>query len=321
MSKKKNGQDNSFKIPGDAKDLAKLTLKKFKKESGEYYDSKKDLRRGYYSQVVEYLPESIKLLVWYGNRPEVKEIKDSIYNKITDKGFIKYLKKLVKDGESFDNMDLLPNIIYDIVREAQRAVDAEHVDDPNAKVEYELDDMIELSQLILKKKLKKMAKAGIPENVAFDALSIIPSASILKKSQFYHLRSLFSVLYEHAKKTKFSFEPLVKVLLKDDKDYTGALITFALLERKEKLSNFTDSQRDLFLEITNYSLKTLEDMSKEEIYIILKKYVDIRKNDEAKNKDTNRRFYLASLPSDDYPHITKTIEKICSSDENLKKYF
>ena len=72
-------------------------------------------------------------------------------------------------------------------------------------VEFDLTALIELSQLLLKKKIKKMVKAGIDESVAFDVLSAIPSPKILVKSQYYHIRNMFSILYEHAKTKEINF--------------------------------------------------------------------------------------------------------------------
>lgn len=322
MSKEKNrDKKNEFKIPEDAKHLAKLTLKKFKKESGDYYDSKKELKRGYYSQILEYLPDSILFLVRYGHRQDVKEIRDAIYEKLTDKDFVKYLRKEIKSEAEFENMELLPNLIYDIIKEAQRVVEAERQNDPDSKVEFDLEDLVEISQLILKKKMKKMVKEGIPENIAFDVLSTIPDPAILKRSQYFHIRSLFTVMYEHAKKTKVNFETIIKIVLKGAEDYTGSVITFALLERKEKITNFTQGQRDLYDDITRWCLKTLEDMDKDDIGAVLNAYVDARKRDESQNRDTNRRYYLSSLPSEDYPHITKAMDRIVSRNEDMKKYF
>lgn len=261
------------------------------------------------------------MLVRYGHLTEVKETREAIYAKLTDREFIKYLKKEIKSGGEFDNMELLPNLIYDIMKEAQRAIEMELQENPDSKVEYDLDDLIEISQLILKKKIKKLTKAGIDENVAFDVLSIIPDPVILKRSQYFHIRSLYTVLYEHAKKVEIDFGKLIKIVLKGAEDYTGSVITFALLERKEKIANLSDGQRKLFTDITEWALKTLENMSKDEVNAVLKAYVDSRKRDEAQNRDTNRRYYLSSLPSEDYPRITKAMERIISRDESLKKYF
>ena len=57
MAKRNNKNNKEFKIPSDAKELAKLSFKKFKKESKGYYDSKKELKAAYYAHVIDLLPE------------------------------------------------------------------------------------------------------------------------------------------------------------------------------------------------------------------------------------------------------------------------
>ena len=65
----------------------------------------------------------------------------------------------------------------------------------------------------------------------------------------------------------------------------------------------------------------MEEMKKDEIYDILKSYTDVRKRDESQGKDTNRRYYISSLPESDYPRILKAVDRLCNTDEKLKKYF
>lgn len=321
MSKEKDKRNNNrgFKVPDDARKLAKLSLKKFKKDSGDYYDGKKELKKAYFSQILDYLPSSIQLIVRYGHLNEVKETKEAIYAKITDPEFVKWLKKELKNDLEFDNMELLPNIIYDIIKSAKKAVEDAAADGEN--IEFDLSDLIDLSEIILKKKIKKMSKSGIDEKVAFDVLSIIPDPCILKKAQYFHIRALFTVLYEHAKRVEIPFGKLIKILLKDDEGYLGSIITFALLERKEKITNFSEGQKKLFNDITEFCFKELEDMKKDDIGRVLKAYVDARKRDESQNKDTNRRYYISSLPESDYPKISKVVERMVSDDENVKKFF
>ena len=56
-------------------------------------------------------------------------------------------------------MILLPTIIYDIVGEAQKAIAAEKVENPDSDVTFDLDDLVEISRDILKKRIKKLKKA------------------------------------------------------------------------------------------------------------------------------------------------------------------
>ena len=316
----KRNDRKEFKIPDEVKKLAKLSFKKFKKTDGDYYDSKKDLRKAYYAQIVDLLPAAIALIIKYGHIEAVKEVKDLMYEKITDPKFVKYLRKEIKAGSEFDNMILLPTIIYDIVGEAHKAAEAAKADDPDTETTFDVDDLVQVSRDILKKKIKKLTKAGVDEAVAFDVLSVIPTTKILAKSQQYHIRRFFTVLYEHAKTKEIKFEKIMKEVFKDG-DYVNSVITFALLERKEKIANFTDTQKKLFNDITEYCFSTMEEMKKDEIYDILKSYTDVRKRDESQGKDTNRRYYISSLPESDYPRILKAVDRLCDTDEKLKKYF
>lgn len=316
----KRNDRKEFKIPDEVKKLAKLSFKKFKKTDGDYYDSKKDLRKAYYAQIVDLLPAAIALIIKYGHIEAVKEVKELIYEKITDPKFVKYLRKEIKAGSEFDNMILLPTIIYDIVGEAHKAAEAAKADDPDTETTFDVDDLVQVSRDILKKKIKKLTKAGVDEAVAFDVLSVIPTTKILAKSQQYHIRRFFTVLYEHAKTKEIKFEKIMKEVFKDG-DYVNSVITFALLERKEKIANFTDTQKKLFNDITEYCFSTMEEMKKDEIYDILKSYTDVRKRDESQGKDTNRRYYISSLPESDYPRILKAVDRLCDTDEKLKKYF
>lgn len=326
--KKENSTNNrrTFKIPKEVEKLAKMSEKSFKKETKKVYDGmklkKKEILEMYYEQIVEKLPFAINLIVKYGNREEVKQIQDNIFEKITDPGFVSYLKKHVKKGEiEFDELELLPNVISIILREASKVAEANKESEDAESVEFDLDDLIELSRLILEKKLKKMKKNEIDDAVAFDALSAIPSLKILEKSSYYHIMELFKVLYQHAKDKVIDFSKLMKILFKKDEKAISSVIVFALLERKEKIVNFNEGQKKLFNDITEYSFATMEEMDKDDIRAILSSYIAARKKDDEQGKDTNRRYYISSLPESDYPKITKVVTKMVENDEEMKKYF
>ena len=322
VDKRPNNNNRNFRIPEDAKHLAKLNFKKFKKDSGGYYDSKKELKKNYYNTIIDFLPDSIALICKYGHLPEVQETKTQIYEKLTDEKFVKFLTKELKDDLNFPNMMLMPVVINDIVAIAAKQNAAEDSSE-STEEKYDLSDLVSLSHLILKKKIKKAEKLGLPEDLAFDLLSIIPDTEILKKSSAYHIRQLFACLYEHAKTKEINFENVIKVIFSKDIDekYIGSVITFALLERKEKITNFNESQQKLFNDITGWVFTTMEEMKKDNIYSILTSYADIRKKDDARGTDANRRYYITSLPESDYPKIIKVLERILNNDESLKKYF
>ena len=319
MGKNKN-RNNAVKINEDAKDFAAVTLKKYKKKNKDCFDSKKELKSSYYQYLVDLLPKTIEFVIKYGyiQKEEVQAAKNEIYTKVNDPDFVKVLKKELKRDNKIENIKLLPIMIKEILGEAKRCNDEIIANDPNGKT-YDMTDMIELSQTILKKKLKKAEKAGINASLAFDVFSIIPCDNALDGSQFYRVRSFYDCLYEHAKSKAVPFEDIINIVIGEE--YFSVFITFALLERKEKFTKLTDSQKTLYLDISNWCFKTMEkDLSKEEIEKVIRLFISSRKKDESQQKDSNRRYALAQLSADDYPRINKVISKMIAADEGVKKY-
>lgn len=321
QNQQRNDQQRKFNVPEDVKRLLKLNWKKFKKNGKDFFDGKKEMKRAYYAEHIDYMPETIQLLVRYGHLDQVQEIKEQIYAKISDKDFVAYMAKQIKNEDlDFDNMEFLPNVIYEMIIAKHLYVANMKKEDPNFQADFDMDDLVALSHMILKKQIKKFEKAGLDKDFAFDVLSIIPTPDILNKSAAFHIKELFMYLYDYAKDKEVPFGKVMECLFKDS-EKIDTVITFALLERKEKISGFNDSQKKLFNAITEYCVRTMEDMKKDQIKEILKAYIANRKRDEAQKKDTNRRYYLSSLPENDYPKINKVMEQIVEADESLKKYF
>lgn len=313
---KQNANGNKFKVPNDVKEMASLTLKKFKKEN-DYYSGKKELKKGYYARLIDLLPTSINFIIRYGHMEVNKEIKEAIFEKLVDVKFIKALKKELDNDFTIDNIELLPNIISQIARDAAKA---EAADKENGnELVIDLTDLIGLSRSILKKKIKKLTKIGVDENMAFDILSIIPTNKILEKSPYFHIRMLFLTLYEHAKTKSIDFGKILKVVIKDDKYITG-VVSFGLLERKDKITSLTAEQITLFNTITNFCCDKLESMDKDTIKVVVQTYIQARQKDEQAGRDANRRIYLSSLPQEDYPKILKVVTKMIKDNEANKKY-
>ena len=135
----------------------------------------------------------------------------------------------------------------------------------------------------------------------------------------YRIRILYDTLYEHAKTTQIDFEKLIEAVV--DEDYQLACITFALLERKEKFSRLTDSQKTLYLAITNWCFNTMEKkLKKAEVAEVLRVYIRNRSRDDKNGKDSNRRYSLSSLSEEEYPRIATIVKRMIADDESVKKY-
>lgn len=310
---------NNVRIHEDAREFSKLTFKKYKKKYGSDYDRKKECQTGFYLYLFDLLPRTIEFSVKYGyiQDPEIQEVKNGIYAKIVDEDFVKYLKKEIKGDNKIDNIKWMPIIISDILKQTNKQNTEMLAQDPNAKI-YDMSDLVELSQMILKKKIKKFNKVGIDNNLAFDVLSVIPTDNVLNSSQNYRIASFMTVLYEHAKTEAIPFKSIMELLVGEE--YYPIFITFSLLERKEKFGQLNDSQKAFYLEVTNWIFDTMENrLSKEQLNEIIRVYINARKRDDSKNSDTNRRYQLSSLVEADFPKISAVVKKF-STDGNNAKY-
>lgn len=314
-----------IRIPEDAKAFIKMDFKKFKKKNKNYYDSKKEMKRDYFSELLYNLSGTIDFLLRYKHVPEenMQAFKCEAYTQLAGKkespAFIKYISEVIKeDGvESIPNMDLFPIILSEIISDINRTNEEEKKKDPEA-AQFDASELYDLNSLILKKKLKKAAKKGIDEDIAIDVLSIIPCDEAMKYSKYFRVKSLLEALYFHAKTKEVNFEKVVKLVI--DEEYYDTMISYALQERKEKYQKFNDSQRRLFNQITNWVFEELEEMDKSTIQLIIENYVKARKKDNAAGKDGNRRYFLSSLPEEDFPHICKVVEQIKNKDPEAEKF-
>ena len=334
MAKKKNKQkknENGFNIPDSVVEFATITWdsKVFKKKHAFDYEDKKELKKQHRLWLIDRLPFVITFLVKYGhiNRPEVRNIKEGCFKVLMEEKFIKALKKELKKGNTIEHIELIP-IIFREIKLAARKIDAEALaKDPNAGT-IDLSDVDELLvDYILKKKIKKLAKAGIPEAMAFDLLCIIPDKEVLGYSQGYRVRTFFDYLYEQVNKgtiikMKTLMEALSDAKVVPEKEYT-LFILFALLERKEKFQKITDAQRVLYSNITTWCFETLNDknlVSKEALIKLLENYITVRQNDDKQGKDGNRRYVLSTISEQEFERIAAAVKSIISKDESKKKY-
>ena len=312
-------KSKKIRINDDVKDFAKMTLKKFKKENDDFYESKKETKLSYYMYLIDLLPDVIEFVTKYGHvqQQDVQDMKTLIYQKLTDYDFIKVLKKEIKNKNKIKNIKLLPIIINEILAEAKRVNDQRLAEDKNAEI-YKMGDIQELLELILKKKLKKFAKAGIDKATSVDVLATIPCDDALTISQFYRIKSFYDCLYEHVKGVAIPFEKIMELLV--DEEYYPLFVSFALLERKERFSKFTEAQKTLYVDISSWCFKVMESSKSDTIKSIINVYINGRKRDDSQGKDSNRRYNLSTLVPDDYPKITKVINAMLSHDESIKKY-
>ena len=320
----RQNQKNKIRIPDEVKEFGKAKFKKYKKENKEYFDSKKELKENYYSSLAYNLQYVIDFLVAkrHIQEEEIQQMKNKCYAQIAGEdgeGFVKYLTKAYKRGEldDMENIELLPILLYEMIAEINKQNQIRKSENPEAPV-YDSSDLFNLSELILKKKLKKLEKKGIEANLAFDLLSVVPTTDAMKYSPYFRIKTVFDLMYQHAAKEQVPFKKVVAALFKGQ--YDEIIINYALQERKEKCEKFNDSQKALFNDINEWVFNTLEDSDSSVIKEIIRTYIKTRKRDAAQGKDGNRRYFLSSLPETMYPRICKAVDSVKSSDSEAEKF-
>lgn len=312
------------RIPEDALDFAKLDFKKFKKKIKRDYPDikKKDIKYEYYDTLLQLFPDTIDFLIRFGHLPneQIQKTKTEIFAKMTDEDFVKFIKEAMEDGYKIENIMYYPIIIQEIVQKTAAENKKLLAQDPNAG-QYDVSDMVELSQKILKKRIKKFKNANINEQLAFDILSVIPIDDALRISQNYRIRTFFDVLYLHAKTEEIDFKTIMKITMSDD--YYPGICVFSLLERKEKFAQLTENQQKLYVAITNWVFDTMEnEFTDKQLSESLRTYVNNCKRDEANGKGlVNRRYALSTLSETDYPRIAKAVQFTISHNDGWDKYF
>ena len=284
--------------------------------------SKKDEKQYFWEDKLACLGPTILFLCKYGNLQDenVKEIKDLSYAQFCerDQKLVKKIIKTIKKGDydMIENLEYLPIILREIMTEATKYKEQliKEGDEP-----VPIEGMAEICELILKKKIKKLVKKGIPENLAYDMLLVVPEKDALKFNRYTRARQLFDVLYLYAGNNINIDVKLVLKSLIDNNDYP-LIISYALQERKEKFKGFNDVQMKFVVETNEWIFDQLEDMDDHEIKQIIENYIRVRSKDATQGKDGNRRYFLSSLPESDYPNITRVIKMIKNNNPDAEKY-
>lgn len=317
---KENQRGGEFKIPKIVSKFANKTWKKYWKENKDVFDSKKDGLKEFCLYLQDMMPDVVEFLIRYGhiNNEEVKQVKNDCFAKIINEDFIKYLGKRIKKDEDYaKELKMFPILVREIGMAAEQENQKALAQNPQAAV-YDMSDLYEISKKLMKKQMKKMMEIGISEEMAFDILSLIPSPKAMQYSPVYRIRNLFNSLYEWSKSKAVPFKDIMNIIVKEEQ-YTN-FIVFALLEKREVLSNMSDAQKNLYTDITTWCVETMEGMNPHDITEIINAYIKARNRDESNGKDCARRYNLGVLTAEDYPHINAVITRMVAENGDIQKY-
>ena len=338
----KRNNTREFEIPEDVRQFCKASLKKFKKKYGDDFESKKEMARAFYYELLEYLPDTIDFIVQnasiiYSNNPRLQDAKNDfieIRERVKaqmNEDFLKVLKKAIKNGDEIKKIKLLPIILREFILEYKDMDVEAKAKNPNISSDELHSDWIsaaiDVGYVIMKKKVNKLAEKLGNDDLALDLYFVIPTDSLLQKSQLYRIRALMDTMFSHADRDEpVDFKQIMKSLVGEE--YYPAIIKYALMEYKQKdgrdvrdtLSAHKTSI-DLYNQITIWCFETMEGFDKDLLKELLLRYIKERKTADDQNRDHPRRFCLNSVSETDYPRVVACIKSIKSNDANAEKYF
>ena len=344
MGNNNKDKRNEIKVPEDVKELIKINFKKYKKHEADEFESKKDMKKGYKSYILCRIPNTILWIVSEGWRRKYEAVRYEVYKKIGDPEVIEIIKKeLEKNGlESIDYIEYFPIVVMNTIRAMMKAYQIHLKDDPDARP-FDPSYMVDLAHLILAKKIKKLKKKGIEEDLAFDILCACPELGtdaavdligtrkdILRRNngtvdyeKTFYVGQIFNVIYAYSKEKAIDVDKIFDTIFKERHYFS--VIMYALLERKEKYLNYTDTQKEVYNKITSWCFKKMEEMEDSiDRDRIIQAYLITRKDDARINRDSARRYILSSVPEEMYPNVVKSVNSVTNifkqKDENIVNY-
>lgn len=322
---KNRNRDNSRReeVFHDAELFSSYTFKRFwkknKKECG--WESKKEAKKVYFNALMDKFPSAMYWMLREGHKQDEtsKTMAQGILDKFADQWFCERLLKKLSKGKLSEKLSEIRNIQYlpIYLREIIRATSVEN-EKGDPKDAVPLDPYYNLISLILDKKVKKMVKDGISEQLAFNLRCVIPCDEILNFSSNYRVYTFFDMLYDASKENDIPFGTIMKSMI--PRDQWNKFILFALLERKEKYGSLNDNQKKFYMDVTNWLFNTMENMDRDEIDEILGMYINERRRMDQRGKDSNRRYSLTTLGETEYPHIVASVKAMLLNDSSIEKY-
>lgn len=315
MAKKK------IKIPKSVLDL-RLSPKKFAKKhdiklkgkgmtKSERRHNRKRLNREYSESAINGLNKAVKILA--ENKPEGKKIgkvKDGVDNIISNPDVMKRIAKLYrKSPDAYPNMIYLPHMIMNTLM----YYSSDAIPDEDKEIAKTLDNegLVTFCEKILKKEIKRYKKMGLPQGVAYNLATVIPTTKLFKNNRQWY-RKLINEMYSIAATTSVDIDAVLKAVSKIDKKKSiskkdfleGFFSEFILQKASNKNLNFTATQKELHEGLIDRALLYLDSLKSRKLREILKQYIKRRKNAESYKNDGKRVIKFVDHANSNSPYAT-----------------
>lgn len=328
-----------IKIPKSVLEL-RLSQKKFAKKhnirlkgkglsKSEKKRNQKRLRNSYSESAISGLNKAVKILAENSSENKrVLKVKDGVDNIISNAEVMKVIAKLYrKNPKNYPNLIFLPHMIMNaLVRYTQ-----EDISDKDKEIAKSIDaeGLIEFCEKILKREIKRYKKLGVPEDIAYQLATVIPTAKLLRNNRQWYKR-LIQSLYMIAEKSDVNIDIILPAVNKIDKKKSlnkrdfleGFFSEFIWMRSSNKSHSFNDNQKELHETLIERTLEYLNNIKDRKLKDILKKYIKRRKVAESHKNDTKRviKFIDHANSNSPYPRLKTVIQELLSDNSSNELY-
>lgn len=334
MAKKKK-----IKIPKSVLEL-RYSEKKFAKKhdirlKGKHLSKRekkhnlKRLNHEYSEAAINAMNKAVKILAENNeDNKKIQKVKDGVENIINNPAIMKRIAKIYKKNpENYQNMLYLPNMIMNtLVYYSQ-----EDLSEDEKKIAESLDKegLVEFCEKILKKQIKRYAKSGLSDEMAFSLATVIPTAKLFKNNRQWY-KKLIQQMYSMAETTSVDIELIIKSVLKVDKkrviskkEFLAKFFSELIFQRgSNKTAKFTDSQKELHENLIERALIYLDGCKSGKLKDILKMYIKRRQKAEEYKNDGKRiiKFVDYANSNSEYTNLKSVIMELLADNSSNELY-
>ncbi len=332
MAKKK------IKIPRSVKEL-RLSARKFAKKHGISLKTKhmskkekkyavKKLNHEYAEAMIGGLDKAVKILAENDEFKKADKVKAGVENIITNPDAMKRIIKIYKKNpDQYPSLKFLPAMIMNTL-----AYYTSSTSDEDKKIAESLDTeaLVSFCEKILRKEIKRYKNKGLPQEIAFQLATVVPTTRLFKNNRGWYKR-LINAMYDIGATTSVDIDTILKAVTALDKkkgvakkDFLeGFFSEFIMTRTSNKQSkNFSDTQKDLRDGLIERTLVYMDGLKQRKLREMLKTYIKRRKKAESYKNDGNRviKFIDHANSNSPYANIKDCVQQLIADNSENELY-
>lgn len=258
--------------------------------------------------------ESRRVAMWHINNSfRERKLREELCDVLHDKKILKSIARVIKESNGDDTgfPAIFAVVLRDVIDTQRRKLGSDELLDA-----YEI-----LIYKILKRESDELSKAtGISKELSYELLTVLPSPEIINRKQIIGIyvgrinRKLYIAedhQFDQIKRIK-TIRQIYKYLFGNLED-VGEISLSILLERRPSNDN---AKTNVYSLLTVFALDSLENTDKTELRELIQRYGERRKRE----REGQRRIILSEIEKDDYPRITKAVNKVIKKQPELGEF-